>query len=159
MRLKYSQISLLFIKVIRQKCEITGQYLYSHHFTKLLKESFTIDCNYTHTHTHICVCVRAHAQEYYYNIYIYCNNILAQEEYGFRTNSSTELATYNRTNNNLTALDNKLLVGGLFCDLTKASDCVKHDILLAKFEYYGFNGKAGDLIKSYLYERYQRVII
>jgi len=51
------------------------------------------------------------------------------------------------------------LVGGLFCDLTKASDCVKHNILLAKLEYYGITGKAGDLNKSYLNERYQRVII
>jgi hypothetical protein len=37
------------------------------------------------------------------------NNILAQEQCCFRTNSSTELAAYNLTNNILTALDNKLL--------------------------------------------------
>jgi len=52
-----------------------------------------------------------------------------------------------------------LLVGGLFCDLTKASDCVKHDILLAKLEYYGINGKADDLIKSYFNDRYQIITI
>jgi hypothetical protein len=31
------------------------------------------------------------------------------------------------------APDNKLLVGGLFCDLTKAFNCVEHDKLPAKF--------------------------
>jgi len=36
---------------------------------------------------------------------------------------------------------------------------VKHDILLAKLEYYGINDKAGDLIKSYLNDRSQKVII
>jgi len=36
---------------------------------------------------------------------------------------------------------------------------VKHDILLGKLEHYGINDKAGDLIKSYLNDRYQREII
>jgi len=59
------------------------------------------------------------------------------------------LGTYTLTNNILTALDNKPLVWGLFCDLTNAFNCVKHDKLLAELEYYGINCKAGDLI-SYL---------
>jgi len=36
---------------------------------------------------------------------------------------------------------------------------VKHDILLGKLEHYGINDKAGDLIKSYLNDRYEREII
>jgi hypothetical protein len=63
--------------------------------------------------------------------HIHSNNILAHEQCCFRTNSSTELATYNLTNNILTALDNKLLTLGIFCDLTKAMDCVKLYLLLA----------------------------
>ena len=36
---------------------------------------------------------------------------------------------------------------------------MKHDTLVAKLECYGINGKAGDLIKSYLNDMYHRVII
>ena len=49
--------------------------------------------------------------------------ILTKEQYGFRNNYSTEKAIYHLTNNILTALNNRQLVGGIFCDLSKAFDC------------------------------------
>jgi len=91
--------------------------------------------------------------------HIISNNILTKEQYGFRSNASTEKAIYQLSNNILKALDNKYLVGGIFCDLTKAFDCVDHDILLEKLEYYGIKGRAHNLLKSYLKDRYQRVVI
>jgi len=36
---------------------------------------------------------------------------------------------------------------------------VQCDILLEKLEYYGINGKAGDLIKSCLNDGYQRLTV
>jgi hypothetical protein len=48
------------------------------------------------------------------------NNVLLKEQFGFKTNSSTEIAAYILINNILSSLNNKLLVGGLFCDLKKA---------------------------------------
>jgi hypothetical protein len=71
----------------------------------------------------------------------------------------TEKAIYQLTNNILKALDNKYLVGGIFCDLTRFFECVDHDILLGKLEFYGIKGSAINLIKSYLKDRYQRVVI
>ena len=91
--------------------------------------------------------------------HIATNNILAKEQYGFRNNASTEKTIYQLTDNILKALDDKYMVGGIFCDLTKAFDCVDHDILLGKLEYYGIKSNALNLIKSYLKDRYQRVAI
>jgi len=48
---------------------------------------------------------------------------------------------------------------GLFCDLTKAFDCVNQTILLSKLGFYGIMGNAYNLMKSYLKDRYQRVPI
>ena len=50
--------------------------------------------------------------------HVISNNILAKEKYGFRNNSSTDIASYNLINNILKALNNKMWVGG--CELTKA---------------------------------------
>jgi hypothetical protein len=47
-------------------------------------------------------------------------NILFIDQYGFRSNSSTEKARFKLLNDFLQALNNKAYVGGLFCDLEKA---------------------------------------
>jgi hypothetical protein len=91
--------------------------------------------------------------------HIEANNLLVQEQYGFRSHSLTEKATVTLINNILTAMNNKLKVGGIFCDLQKAFDCVNHEILLKKLEFYGTEGKLKLLIRSYLTRRFPRVIL
>jgi hypothetical protein len=56
-------------------------------------------------------------------------------------------------------MNNKQIVGGIFCDLRKVLHCTNHRILLSKLQQYGILGRFKALIKSYLTERYQRVVI
>jgi hypothetical protein len=72
---------------------------------------------------------------------------------------STAKATHKLTNAILDALNNKKTVGGIFCDLEKAFDCVNYNILLSKLEHYGVRGKFKDLLKSDFTDRFQRVLI
>jgi hypothetical protein len=53
------------------------------------------------------------------------------------------------------ALNNKCIVGGIFCDLRKSFDCVSHDTLLSKTELK----ESHKNLRSYLRGRYQRVIL
>jgi hypothetical protein len=59
----------------------------------------------------------------------------------------------------LNAVNKKLPVGGIFCDLEKAFDCVDHDILLSKLKFYGIIGKDLALYYSYLDNRHFRTAI
>ena len=86
-------------------------------------------------------------------------NILAKEQFGFRPKLTTDNAIFALTNEILNALNNKLIVGGIFCDIEKAFDSVNFEILLAKLQYYGIQGIDNDLYRSYLHNRYQRVSI
>jgi hypothetical protein len=86
------------------------------------------------------------------------DNVLVQEQFGFRMQHSTEQAAFSLINCILTAMNNKQMVGGIFCDL-KAFDCVQHKILLDKLTFYGTDGKFKTLIESYLTNRYQKVAL
>ena len=66
------------------------------------------------------------------NQHLIINNILATEQHGFRKDQSTEQAACTLINGILRAWNKKLLVVGFFCDLTKAFNCVNHDILIEK---------------------------
>jgi len=65
----------------------------------------------------------------------------------------------NLTNGILHALNNKLHIDGILCDLEKAFDCVNHEILLSKLKNYGIIDKHYKLYKPYLENRYQRTLV
>jgi len=85
------------------------------------------------------------------------NNILAVEQFNFRT--STEKASYKLTGDILNVPNNIMMVGGIFCNIQKAFDCVNHNILLTKLEFYGITEITYKLLKSYLKGKYQSVVL
>ena len=48
------------------------------------------------------------------------------------------------------SIDEKFLVGVVLMDLSKAFDCIPHDLLIAKLHAYGFSQKTVTFIYSYL---------
>jgi hypothetical protein len=54
------------------------------------------------------------------------------------------------------SLDRKGVSGAFLTDLSKAFDCLPHDLLIAKLDAYGFSTKALELISDYLSKRYHR---
>ena len=91
------------------------------------------------------------------NDYFTKNNLLSQQQYGFRNNHSTSLAITDLYESLLQNLDKKLISCAVFLDLRKAFDSVTQSILPSKLEHYGVRGNALKLIQSYLSNRKQYV--
>jgi hypothetical protein len=87
------------------------------------------------------------------------NTILNEHQYGFQSEVSTENASHILLNEILAAMNSKQMVGGIFCDLHMAFDCINHAVLLEKLKFYGVTGKSYNLVKSYLDGRYQKVTL
>ena len=91
--------------------------------------------------------------------YLESNNLLCSDQFGFRKNKSTLHAVADLVNRILTALDKKEKCTGVFCDLSKAFDCVDHQLLLQKLKNHGITGIPKNWFESYLTNRTQRVQI
>ena len=83
------------------------------------------------------------------------NNIISNEQSGFRKNYSTETSLLAVTNRWYCNMDKGLLNGVLFLDLKKAFDCVDHQILLNKLAMYGVCDLTLKWFESYLSNRKQ----
>ena len=56
-------------------------------------------------------------------------------------------------------LDNNFIVSAVLMDLSKAFDCIPHDLIIAKLHAYGLDENALVLVYSYLKKRSQSVRI
>jgi hypothetical protein len=65
------------------------------------------------------------------------NNILVEEQFGFRPATSTDKASNRLINEMLNAMSERKVVGGIFCDLQSVFDCVNYNIVLTKLEFCG----------------------
>ena len=69
--------------------------------------------------------------------YILSNNILINNQYGFRPVHSTYMAMLDMVNKVSESIDNHEVSIGIFIDLSKAFDTLNHSILLSKLKLYG----------------------
>ena len=92
-------------------------------------------------------------------INVFIESKLSPHLCGFRKRYSTQHALYLLIKNWQTSIDRKNFVGTILMDLSKAYDCLPHDLILAKLEAYGFGLNSLRLIPSYLSKRKQRVKI
>ena len=89
----------------------------------------------------------------------YVSNLLSPYLCGFRKGYNAQHALLRLKNNLNKSLDKKENIGLMMMDLSKAFDCIPHDLLIAKLYAYGFDKSSVRLIHSYLKERHQRVKI
>ena len=89
--------------------------------------------------------------------YIDKQNILYENQFGFRKKHSTNMALIVLIDKILKNLDSGNYVLGLFLDLRKAFDTVNHKILINKMEKYGIRGTVLKWFQSYLHNRNQFV--
>ena len=88
------------------------------------------------------------------------NKMLCEQQYGFRSQHSTELAAVKLVDYIVKEMDwNKKVktLVALFLNLSKEFDTLTFDILLKKLKHYGVYGKSLALIKNYLTNRSQYV--
>ena len=77
----------------------------------------------------------------------------------YRKAYSTQHVLINLVEDWRAKLDKDFVVGAIFIDLSKAFDCIPHDLIIAKLHAYGFDENALALIYSYLKRRKQCVRI
>jgi len=87
----------------------------------------------------------------------YMNKFLSKNLCGYRKGFSSQHALMIMTEKWRKSLDKKGFAGALLMDLSKAFDCLDHELLIAKLHAYGFSIDALELIFEYLKDRWQRV--
>ena len=92
----------------------------------------------------------------YHPILLYIENFLSPYLFGYRKGHSTEECLLVMIEIWRKALDEKKCAGAMLTDLSKAFDCLSHELLIAKLGAYGFDKPALKFIYNYLKDRKQK---
>jgi hypothetical protein len=83
--------------------------------------------------------------------------MLFTEQYGFRKEISTEDTAFTLSDSVVKSVNQTMRVGGIFCDLSKASDYINHETFLAKLHFCGIRGVSEDCFTSSVTNTRQKV--
>lgn len=89
----------------------------------------------------------------------FVNSFFSNNLCGFRKSYNCQYAILNMIRKWQACLNSKGKVGAVLMDLSKAFDCLPHDLLIAKMAAYGFGRDSLLLFSSYLRDRKHRVRI
>ena len=92
-------------------------------------------------------------------VFLTKNEILHENQFGFRAKLSTCAALLQLVNKITGSIDRKETTIGVFIDLAKAFDTVDHKILLQKLERYSIRRVSLNYFRNYLSSRQQFVTI
>ena len=99
-------------------------------------------------------------ERYIHNSLIpYINKCLSEFVAAYRKSYSSSHFLIRLVENWKKELDNKKHIGAILIDLSKAFDCIPHELLIAKMDVHGFSENALTLFFSYLKRRKQSVQI
>ena len=87
------------------------------------------------------------------NSFFFSQNLLCQNQFGFRKGRNTEMAAISLVNRIVPVLENKSFAVCIFLDFTSCFDTVDRHLLLKKLQRYGVRGRALDFIRSYFQNR------
>ena len=89
----------------------------------------------------------------------YLEGVLSPKLSGFRKGYSCQSVLMDFVESCKLSLDRNEKCGAVLTDLSKAFDCLPHNLLLCKLTAYGVDYKAYELIGSYFSDRKQRVSV
>ena len=95
----------------------------------------------------------------YNQLSTFFETVLSKYQYGFRKGFSAQHCLLKLLEQWKESVDQGLVFGALLTDLSKAFDCLSHELLIAKLSAYGMKDSAVRFVSDYLTNRKQRTKI
>ena len=74
-------------------------------------------------------------------VYFERNFLFSEVQFGFRNNKSSQAAIEKLVTAIMNGFEDHKSTYAIMCDLSKAFDCVSHETIISKLNYYGIKGK------------------
>ena len=99
---------------------------------------------------------KIYERSFYNQMYDYFDSIFSKYQCGFRKGHSPQHCLLYMTEKIKQARDNNNVFAAVLTDLSKAFDCINHELLIAKLNAYGFDSPSLKFISAYLNFRKQK---